>query len=150
MKPLIKIEKTVPHAKIPFRAKPTDAGADLSSIERVTIFQGQRALVRTGIKMAIPEGWYGRIAERSGLALKQGIEVLGGVVDSDYRGEIGVILYNNNPKPEAGFSLDGTFVVNPGDRIAQIIIEKCMLADFEEGDLNSTDRGEGGFGSTGI
>jgi dUTP pyrophosphatase len=94
--------------------------------------------------MAIPTGNYGRIAPRSGLAAKNFIDVGAGVIDSDYRGEVKVLLFN--------FS-DVEFVVNPGDRIAQLIVEKYTRTEIEdvvEGDLDSTERGAGGFGSTGV
>ena len=91
--------------------------------------------------MAIPKGYYGRIAPRSGLALRDGIGVLGGVVDSGYRGEIGVILINSGSRD---------FDFYKGDRVAQLIIEKCHDIEWEECDnLDDSDRGEGGFGSTG-
>jgi dUTP pyrophosphatase len=100
--------------------------------------------VNTGIQIAIPEGYYGRIAPRSGLAVKHGIDVLAGVVDSGYRGEVGVVLQNLG-------LMD--FEYREGDRIAQLIIEKCHDVEWEEveseEDLVSSERGEGGFGSTG-
>ena len=92
--------------------------------------------------MAIPMDCYGRIAPRSGLAYKNGIDVLAGVIDSDYRGDIGVILYNTDN------NLD--FTVKVGDKIAQIIIEKCYSVNWVKSDnLESTKRGEGGYGHTG-
>jgi dUTP pyrophosphatase len=102
----------------------------------------QRKMVATGVQLEIPEGYYGRIAPRSGLALKQGIDVLAGVIDSSYRGEIKVIIFNTDNQK--------VFKVNVGDRIAQLIIEKHYNFDFVEvEDLETTDRGEGGFGSSG-
>jgi dUTP pyrophosphatase len=96
--------------------------------------------------LEIPEGYYGRIAPRSGLALKQGIDVLGGVIDASYRGEIGVILVNTTAK---GDELQITHI-KKGDKIAQLIIEKCHQVEWEEvKELAETDRGAGGFGSTG-
>lgn len=131
-------------AKIPCRAHSTDAGADLFSIEDCLIRPGERRPVSTGISLEIPEGYYGRIAPRSGLAAKSGIDVLAGVLDSSYRGEIKVILLNtdqSNPRD---------FEIKAGDRIAQLIIEKHYNFEFEVVDsLEETTRGVGGFGSTG-
>lgn len=129
-------------SKLPTQNKEGDAGYDFYSITSGLIKHGERALVPTGIAMAIPIGYYGRIAPRSGLALKQGIDVMGGVVDSTYRGEIGVILLNTSGE-------DFSFAV--GTKIAQIIIEKCHKIDFDVvGSLDETNRGEGGFGSSGV
>lgn len=108
----------------------------------ISIKAGKRALIKTGVRMSLPFGQYGRIAPRSGLAYKNGIDVLAGVIDADYRGDVGVILLNTG---------DSDFIIKDGDRIAQIIIEKidmCELIVVE--DLGITDRGEGGFGSTGV
>lgn len=135
--------KTHPLAHAPMRANLDDAGADLCAIEDVIIPPLQRKLIRTGLAIAMPVGVYGRIAPRSGLALKNGIDVLAGVIDPGYRGEIGVILYNTDQECE--------FQVNRGDRIAQIIFETFHLVTFEETDnLENTIRSTGGFGSSGI
>jgi dUTP pyrophosphatase len=140
---IIKINKTNPEAKIPKRANPTDAGADLFSLDKHIIQPLERKIISTGITLDIPEGYYGRIAPRSGLAVKNGVDVLAGVVDSSYRGEIKVVLYNSDK--------GNTFFIEPGDRIAQIIIEKHYNFEFLEvvEELSQTNRGEGGFGSTG-
>lgn len=147
-----------PDAKIPSQSKFGDAGYDLRAVEPIAIGRGQRALVKTGISIAIPAGYYGRIAPRSGLALKNGIDVLAGVIDSTYRGEIGVILLNTeipSPKvsvdgPVAVFSHGEPFRINVGDRIAQIIFEKYHTAEFcEVEELDKTERGDGGFGASG-
>jgi len=129
---------------VPSRANPTDAGADIYSIEQCIIQPLERKAISTGIRMEIPEGYYARIAPRSGLAVKNGIDILAGVVDSSYRGEIKVVLYNSDKS--------NSFFVNPGDRIAQLIIEKHYNFDLIEvvEELSDTDRGSGGFGSTGI
>lgn len=101
-----------------------------------------RAVVKTDLSIAIPENTYARIAPRSGLAVKHFIDVGAGVVDFDYRGNIGVVLFNHS---------DSEFVVGHGDRIAQLIIERIAMVDIEEvEELPLTDRGESGFGSTGI
>lgn len=129
---------------VPKYAKSGDAGADLVSAENVVIGSRERKLVGTGIRVAIPEGYVGLVHPRSGLALKHGITVLNapGTVDAGYRGEIGVILYNTGFEP---------FEVNVGDRIAQLVIQKVETAEFEIVDvLKETERGESGFGSTGV
>jgi dUTP pyrophosphatase len=142
----IKIKKVNPLAKVPSRANPTDAGADLFSVVHDFIPPLTRKLIKTGISIEIPESpikrYYGRIAPRSGLAFKNGIDVLAGVIDSGYRGELGVVLFNSDKDKE--------FEIKIGDRIAQLIIEAHYNFEFEEVlDLSETERGEGGFGSTG-
>jgi dUTP pyrophosphatase len=118
------------------------AGADLTSLESVTLIVGHRHLFKTGLSVAIPNGYYGRIAPRSGLAIKNGIDVLAGVLDPDYRGEVGVILINLGEE---------AVQINVGDKIAQLIIETCHRCSFVEvDDLNNTNRGAGGFGSTDV
>lgn len=118
------------------------AGMDLRAASEVKIEPDGRALVPTGWSVSIPEGFYGQIASRSGLALKRGIFTLGGVIDSDYRGEVGVILINTG-------SL-GVWI-EPGDRIAQLIILPVPRLPVEEAEgLSETVRGEGGFGSSGV
>lgn len=111
----------------------------------ISIKAGKRALIKTGVRMSLPFGQYGRIAPRSGLAYKNGIDVLAGVIDADYRGDVGVILLNTG---------DSDFIIKDGDRIAQIIIEKIDMSMYtlveSVKDLGITDRGEGGFGSTGV
>jgi dUTP pyrophosphatase len=142
----IKIKKLNLNAILPTQATKGDAGYDLYSIDDAPLFGSQRRLFKTGIAVEIPEGYYGRIAPRSGLALKQGIDVLGGVIDASYRGEIGVILVNTTAK---GDELQITHI-KKGDKIAQLIIEKCHQVEWEEvKELAETDRGAGGFGSTG-
>lgn len=147
--------KSHPRAILPKQAKPGDAGFDLYSVERLILQPGQRAVIKTGLKIAIPEGYYGRIAPRSGLAVKNGIDVMAGVIDSGYRGEIGVVLINLCPTPlrNAEDSIFGSrdgFTINPGDRIAQIIFEECFIPHWVEAEeLPESGRGEGGFSSTG-
>lgn len=140
---MIRFNKVHPEAKTPFRAHPTDAGADLCSVENCTVQPLERRVVDTGIKVKIPEGYYGRIAPRSGLAVKQGIDVLAGVVDSGYTGEIKVVLFNSDRNT--------VFEIKSGDRIAQLIIEDHFNFEFLEvsDELDTTDRGEKGFGSSG-
>lgn len=140
---IVKFNRLKPQAKQPTRANKSDAGADLFALESTMIQPLERKMVATGIRLEIPEGYYGRIAPRSGLAVKSGIDVLAGVVDSGYRGEINVVLYNTDKS--------NTFFIEAGDRIAQLIIEKHYNLEFVEvaGDLSETTRGEGGFGSSG-
>jgi dUTP pyrophosphatase len=154
----IKYSKLVKGAREPFQANDSDAGYDLFSTEYVTIEPFQRALVGTGITVEIPEGFYGRIAPRSGLAFKKGIDVMAGVIDSGYRGEIKILLinlnfegYNLTPDTfEAMFGSNNKLDIKPGDRIAQLIIEKCHQGQWTEmTTLNNSERGQGGFGSSG-
>ena len=128
-------------AALPTRGSVSAAGLDMYSIEDVAIGPGQRALARTGLAVAIPVGHYGRIAPRSGLALRTGLDVLSGVIDADYRGEIGCLLYNT-----------GDEVINlpAQSKICQLIIEKIIMPTAVwAGEISETDRGSGGFGSTG-
>lgn len=136
----IQIKKLVESAIIPSKGSEYSAGYDLSSIEEHILMPMDIKLFKTGISISIPRGQYGRIAPRSGLALKSGIDVLAGVIDADYRGEIGVILINFG-KTEKKISV--------GDKIAQIIFEFYNSHKFELVDeLTQTKRGDGGFGST--
>lgn len=141
---MIKVKKLHPLAQIPKRANTTDAGADLYSVEDITIPPLSRALIHTGISLEIPQqAIYGRIAPRSGLALKNGIDVLAGVVDSGYRGEICVVLFNTDK--------DRSYEIKQGDRIAQIIFEQYLgLSFIETEDLTDSNRLVNGFGSSGI
>lgn len=142
---IVRVKKLHYEAKVPVRAHEGDAGADLYALEDGCLLPGQRMLVDTGISVEIPAGWYGRIAPRSGLAVKNGIDVLAGVVDSGYRGPLKVCLINLN-----NGSLTDAFYWKTGDRIAQLIIERCADTIFEEvTDLDQTSRATGGFGSTG-
>lgn len=122
------------------------AGADVRAFieESVNIAPGERALIPTGLNVAIPEGYEIQVRPRSGLALKKGITVLNspGTIDADYRGEIGVVLINH------GYE---TFTINRGDRIGQLVVNKVSQADFNiVKSLDETERGEGGFGHSGI
>ena len=128
-------------AQLPIYAVSCAAGMDLFSAATLVIEAGSRALIDTGIGMSMPEGVYGRIAPRSGLACKYGIQVGAGVIDNDYRGSIKVLLFN------AG---EEAFQVNRGDRIAQLIFEEYRkLVPQEVEKLDDTERGAAGFGSTG-
>ncbi|MFZ4795048.1 MAG: dUTP diphosphatase [Blastocatellia bacterium] len=139
--PTIRVKALREGARLPQRATPLAAGADLHCLDDLFIGAGERMLVPTGISVEIPVGFYGRIAPRSGLAVRHGIDTLAGVVDSDYRGEVNVLLIN--------LGAEGV-TLNAGDRIAQLIIEQAAPADYQWSEvLDQTDRGEGGFGSTG-
>lgn len=127
----------------PVYAKPGDAGADLRSTENLTIVAGQRALVKTGVRIAIPNGYVGLVHPRSGLAAKNGITVLNtpGTIDAGYRGELMVTLYNSS---------DEDFQIARGDRIAQILFQAVEQASFYPvAELPESARGETGFGSSG-
>lgn len=141
---IIKFKKLNPNAQIPIKAFITDAGADLKSVANLTIAPGKHAIVPTGLAIEMPEGWEAQVRSRSGLAAKKQIFVINspGTIDANYRNEIGVILQNLGSE---------SFVINIGDRIAQIILKQVPLVEFVEVDLLSdTDRGMGGFGSSGI
>lgn len=128
-------------ATLPARGSAGAAGYDLSSAEATIVPAGTRQLVPTGLSIALPPGVYGRVAPRSGLAAKRAVDVGAGVIDGDYRGEVNVLLVNGG---------DGDLVVGVGDRIAQLILEKFEVAAVVEVDeLDLTERGAGGFGSTG-
>ncbi|MCH2235334.1 MAG: dUTP diphosphatase [Crocinitomicaceae bacterium] len=132
--------------QLPKYETPDSAGVDLRANidESITLKPLERALVKTGLFMAIPRGYEGQVRPRSGLAYKKGITVLNspGTIDADYRGELGVILVNLSNED---------FVVEDGERIAQLVIAKCEQAEFNEViELSETQRGAGGFGSTGV
>lgn len=130
-----------PEARLPSRGSARAAGLDLCAIERVTLAPGGRAAVRTGLAVAIHEGFYGRVAPRSGLAVRHGIDVLAGVIDSDYRGEILCALVNHGTE---------AFEIEPGARVAQLVVEAIATPEPAwADDLEETERGAGGFGSTG-
>ncbi len=130
---------------VPKYAHEGDAGCDLMSRIDQTIPPGERALIPTGISISIPTGYAGFVQPRSGLALKHGVSLVNtpGLIDSKYRGEIGVILINTD-KSEP-------FEIKKGDKIAQLVVQKVEQAEFNVvEDLDETVRGTGGFGSTGI
>src|SRR5882762_2488810 len=130
----LSFKKLDPNAVLPERASRAAAGLDLYSIEAVSLNCGERRLIRTGLAVAIPEGFYGRLAPRSGLAVKKGIDVLAGVIDSDYRGEIGCLLYNAGAE---------TIDLPAQTKICQLIIEKIITPDavWVES-LSDTSRGD--------
>lgn len=147
----VQIKKLFPDAKLPHRAHLTDAGADLYAYlggkhphQNLIIQPGEKpTLIGVGFSMALPDGYEAQIRPRSGLACKYGITVANSpaTIDSSYRGPVKVGLINLTNYP---------YEIQHGDRIAQMVIAKVELAEFEEvGELNDTDRGQGGFGSTG-
>lgn len=141
---VLKFKRIHPDAVLPAYAHPSDAGMDVKSVEDLVIAPGDRALVKTGLVMMLPPLYEAQVRPRSGLALKYGVTVLNtpGTIDSGYRGEIGVILINLGREE---------FKVNKGDKIAQLVIAPVTQPETAETDIiDETDRGEGGFGSTGI
>lgn len=140
----IPVVRRVPTYQLPRFAHDSDAGADLHAVEVLTIDPGEFALVGTGLSMAIPKGYAGLVLPRSGLAVRTGVTVLNspGLVDSGYRGELKVSLINHGPEP---------FEIAAGDRIAQLVIVPVSSPDYvPEEVLEDSERGTGGFGSTGI
>ena len=138
---ITRLDKSVP---LPSYAKPGDAGADLTARIDVTLQPGERALVPTGISIALPDGYVALVHPRSGLAIKHGVTMVNapGTVDAGYRGELSCILINHDPTESVTFK--------KGDRIAQLVIQKVERAVFTEVEhLPGSDRGTGGFGSTG-
>jgi dUTP pyrophosphatase len=137
----LRFQKLHESARLPTRGSPFAAGLDLYSVEQLTMQPGQRAVVGTGLCVAIPAGFYGRIAPRSGLAIEHGLDVLAGVIDSDYRGEIRCALINHGSEP---------VLIEMGQRMAQLIIEAIATPEPAWADeLEETARGARGFGSTG-
>ncbi|MFH2028865.1 MAG: dUTP diphosphatase [Nanoarchaeota archaeon] len=140
----IKIQKIKDNAVIPSYAHEGDAGVDLYSTEEYNLKPGERTLVSTGIKIAIPIGYEAQIRPKSGLALKNGLSIVNtpGTIDAGYRGEIGIILINHSQEEQK---------IEKGKKIAQMVIKKVEQAEFEEvAGLDETSRNEGGFGSTGL
>ena len=125
----------------PSRSTAHAAGADLHAAEDLTLAPGERRLVPTGLRVAIPPGHAGLVWPRSGIAVRDGIDTMAGVIDSDYRGEVRVLLVNHGREP---------FRIRRGDRIAQLLVQRVEPAEFVPADgLPESARGEGGFGSTG-
>jgi dUTP pyrophosphatase len=139
------IKRIDPSVPVPTYAKGGDAGADLVSTKDFTLAPGERVLIPTGISIALPDGFVALVHPRSGLAIKHGVTLVNtpGTIDAGYRGEIACIMINHDPKESISFS--------KGDRIAQLVIQKVERANFiEVEDLPGSDRGSGGFGSTGV
>jgi len=148
-----KVARLCENAIVPKRADDGAAGYDIYASEKAVVFVGGSTVVKTGISISVSPKTYARIAPRSGLAAKNSIGVGAGVVDSSYRGEVGVVLFNHGST---------AYIVNPGDRIAQIVLEKIVTPEIEVVDLSvpgsdedadplgKTSRGTGGFGSSGV
>lgn len=139
--PLIRLDPDLPP---PSYAQPGDAGADLRSTVDVTLLPGERSMVPTGIAIALPIGFAAFVHPRSGLALRHGLSMVNtpGTIDAGYRGEISVLLINHDPSDAVD--------IKRGDRIAQLVVQRVEHARFvESGELPDSDRGSGGFGSTG-
>lgn len=142
--PPIQVKRLDTELPLPKRAHPEDAGADLYSAQDLILQPGERALVRTGVAIALPIGTVGLIHPRSGMAAKHGLSIVNtpGTIDAGYRGELMVCLLNTD-RTEA-------IEITRGMRIAQLVIQRVELAQFEEVDqLDETERGSGGYGSTG-
>lgn len=138
----VNILKCHEHAMLPKRGSQYSAGSDLYSVLDYVIEPKSRCLISTGLKFQFPNNVYARIAPRSGLALKNGIDVMAGVIDPDYTGEVKVLLFNSS---------DIQFEIKRGDRIAQVIFESFRYPEFTEVEsLDDTNRSSGGFGSTGV
>jgi len=138
---VLQVAKLTEKAILPTRGSISAAGYDLYSAYDYVIPAQGKVLAKTDIQVKVPHGTYGRIAPRSGLAWKNHIDIGAGVVDEDYRGNVGVVMFNHSDKE---------FVVKAGDRVAQLVCEKIAYPELEElKTLDETIRGEGGFGSTG-
>ena len=138
-------KKVSENAVIPGSAYAGDAGYDLCATEEVTLKPFERALIPTGLAVQIPEGYAGFVLPRSGMAIKQGLSLVNapGLIDSNYRGELKAIAINLDPK--------NPIEIHVGDRIAQLVIMKVETVNFREvSELDSSERGEGGFGSSGV
>ena len=141
---LVRVRRVHDDAVLPSYAHPGDAGADLTTTVDVRLEPGERALVPTGISVALPEGYVGLVHPRSGLAARCGLSIVNtpGTVDAGYRGELKVMLINLDPREP--------IVLDRGDRIAQLVVQRVEHADFVEVDeLPASVRGDGGHGSTG-
>ncbi len=137
---IVKFKRLHQDARIPYRAHPTDSGADLHALEDVFLQMGETALVSTGIALELPEGYEAQVRPRSGLAAKYGVVATLGTVDQAYSGEIKVIITN----------FGKMYHIRRGDRVAQLVIAPVLTPDFEEiEELAVTDRGSSGFGSSG-
>jgi dUTP pyrophosphatase len=138
----LRVQKLYANAKLPERARADDAGLDLFCQEEVVLLPGERKAIGTGIAMGIPSGYAGLIWDKSGVALKSGLKSMGGVIDAQYRGEVKVIMVNWNTEPAT---------LEVGQKIAQILIQKIELPGLVATQtLDDTDRGEAGFGSSGL
>ena len=141
----LNVTKLNPAAVLPVRASAGAAGYDLVSVDSYVVLPGRRVVVSTGISIQLPPGTYGHILPRSGLAVKHGLDTLAGVIDPDYTGEIKVVLQN--------LDVNQPFVIRPGYRIAQLVLNNCITPEVNEvpsENTRLTERGDAGFGSTGV
>ncbi len=139
--PFMKFEKTHPEAVLPQKNYPSDSGWDLSAVENTVIPANGRVVVPVGLKLAyIEPGYWISVESRSGLSFKSGVLAHPGVIDQNYRGDLGVLLYNHNDQP---------YQVNKGDRIAQLVVHFNIQMSVDWGAVQAADRGEKGFGSSG-
>ena len=138
----IRIKKTHQEATIPKYALPDDAGMDFFALETTILLPNERKAIATGISMAIPKGYVGLIWDKSGIAAKFGIKTMAGVIDSGYRGEIKIVMHNLSTEP---------YTFEKGTKVAQMLIQAVEQKNIVEVDnLEETERGQGGFGSTGL
>lgn len=138
----IKFQKISDGAIIPFCAHRGDAGMDIFSAEETVLKPSERKAIKTGFKMELPEGFVALVWDKSGLAVKNGVKTMAGVIDCGYRGEILIVLVNMGSEP---------FEIKKGQKIAQMLIQKVERPEIEEADsVSETIRGQGGFGSTGL
>ncbi len=141
---IVKFQKLYPEVEIPSRQTAGSAAYDVRAhvVKPITIKHGEIRAISTGLKVEVPQGYLMSVRPRSGLALKYGVSLMNtpGTIDSDYRGEVQIILVNLGPK---------SFSVHNGERIAQLLLEKTIEIDWQEEALSDSERGEGGFGSTG-
>jgi dUTP pyrophosphatase len=137
----LKIKKLRDDAHIPAYGGPSDAGLDLCSLEDWTLKPGEQHTFKIGIAIAVPDGFVGLVWDRSGMAARNGVKTMAGVIDCTYRGEVGIVLVNVTNKP---------YDVKQGDRIAQLLIQPIATAEVQVvEELDDTQRGNGGFGSSG-
>lgn len=141
IKPVLKFKLLSSNAKLPEYAHKDDAGMDVYSIEEKTLTPGERYIFKTGISAEIPEGYFISIRDKSSVPAKFGLHTMGGVIDAGYRGELGIIMINLG---------QGSHTVQVGDKIAQAVLQPVAHAEIVQSEeLSQTQRGEGGFGSTG-
>jgi len=141
-KPVLKVKRLHPEAKLPVRKREGDAGFDLFSVEELVLEPGERRAVSTGLAIELPPGHFGLVKDRSGLALKEGLHCLAGVIDENYRGELKVVLINLGQK---------TVKLPKGSRIAQLLILPYAAPPVvEASELSQSQRGKEGFGSSGL
>lgn len=144
----LQVKRLTPTAILPVKAHPTDAGFDICADRDITIYAGETVMVPTGLSVAIEPGYYGRLKGRSGLTAKTSLRVQEGTIDCNYRGEINVIC---DLRTLSNLTLSNGYPIKRGMRIAQLIIQQLPPVDMVEMDcLDETDRGNGGFGSTGV